>query len=91
MPASQQQKDFVAKRWGKTKLMLQSDSESESQAKRIAEMTKGEAANIITRLKHGAQSRYARAMKTAVRSDKASAKEALRRSREDVRIGPLLS
>ncbi|KAJ7293530.1 P-loop containing nucleoside triphosphate hydrolase protein [Mycena rebaudengoi] len=91
MPASQQQKDFVAKRWGKTKLMLQSDSESESQAKRIAEMTKGEAANIITRLKHGAQSRYARAMKTAMRSDKASAKEALRRSREDVRIGPLLS
>ncbi|KAJ6621692.1 P-loop containing nucleoside triphosphate hydrolase protein [Mycena sp. CBHHK59/15] len=87
-PASEQQKKFVAKRWGKK---MESESEADNQAKRIAALTKGDAANIITRLKHGAQSRYDKKIKTAMKTAKESTKEVLRRSREDVRVGPLSS
>ncbi|KAJ7125631.1 P-loop containing nucleoside triphosphate hydrolase protein [Mycena crocata] len=86
-PASEGQKVFVAKRWGKRKFY--SDSEDESKAERIEALTKGEAANIITRLKHGAQARYEKKVKVAKRTAEKSEKESLRRSREDVKVGPL--
>ncbi|KAJ7783732.1 P-loop containing nucleoside triphosphate hydrolase protein [Mycena maculata] len=86
-PASESQKNFVAKRWGKRK--FESDSESENKAEKIAKLTKGEAATIITRLKHGAQSRYEKKVKVALKTAKETEKEDLRRSREDVRVGPL--
>ncbi|KAJ7092677.1 P-loop containing nucleoside triphosphate hydrolase protein [Mycena epipterygia] len=87
-PASEQQKKFVEKRWGKRN--LDSGPEAESKSERIANMTKGEAANIISRLKHGAQSRYEKKVKVAMKSAQQSTKEELRRAREDVRVGPLL-
>jgi hypothetical protein len=52
MPASSNQKQFIAKRWGLAKTDM--DAASDPQFDRL---TKGEAANIITRLKHGAQVR----------------------------------
>lgn len=59
-PASDSQKAWVRKRSVKRDATLQSLQESVegSSAKpedRFAKMTKGEAANLITRLKHGAQ------------------------------------
>jgi ATP-dependent helicase IRC3 len=60
-PASDSQKAFISKRWStRTQSYYWGDGEEGSKAKitteeRIAKMTKGEAANIITRLKHGAQ------------------------------------
>ncbi|KAJ6575059.1 P-loop containing nucleoside triphosphate hydrolase protein [Mycena capillaripes] len=86
-PASETQKNFVAKRWGKRK--FDSDSDAESRAEKIATLTKGEAANIITRLKHGAQARYEKKVKVATKTAQKSEKEVIRRAREDVRVGPL--
>ncbi|KAJ7492668.1 P-loop containing nucleoside triphosphate hydrolase protein [Mycena latifolia] len=86
-PASDQQKKFVEKRWGKRK--LEADPEAESKAARLATLTKGEAANMISRLKHGAQARYEKKVKTAARTAQKSEKEVLRRAREDVRVGSL--
>jgi ATP-dependent helicase IRC3 len=51
-PASSNQKEFIAKRWGLAKAEMDVDSHL-----KIDQLTKGEAANIITRLKHGAQVR----------------------------------
>ncbi|EIW86776.1 P-loop containing nucleoside triphosphate hydrolase protein [Coniophora puteana RWD-64-598 SS2] len=49
MPASEAQKELVMKRWAKR------DIDPASIPERLEKLTKGEAANIITRLKHGAQ------------------------------------
>ncbi|KAF7347873.1 DEAD-box family helicase [Mycena venus] len=86
-PASEQQKNLVTKRWGKRR--FDSDADAESKAEKIATLTKGEAADIITRLKHGAQARYERKVKVAIKTAEKSEKEARRRAREDVRVGPL--
>ncbi|KAJ7103579.1 P-loop containing nucleoside triphosphate hydrolase protein [Mycena belliarum] len=88
-PASPQQKLFVEKRWGKRK--LENDPDAEDKAARLDRLTKGEAANIISRLKHGAQARYEKKVKTATRMALKSEKEGLRRAREDVRVGSLQS
>ncbi|KAJ7932447.1 P-loop containing nucleoside triphosphate hydrolase protein [Mycena leptocephala] len=85
--ASESQKNLVAKRWGKR--MFVSDSDAETKAEKIATLTKGEAANIITRLKHGAQARYEKKVQVAIKTAQKSEKEVLRRAREDVRVGPL--
>ncbi|KAK7064266.1 DEAD-box family helicase [Favolaschia claudopus] len=85
--ASEQQKQFVSKRWGKRR--FESDADAESKAQKIANLTKGEAANIITRLKHGAQARYEKQLKIQTKAAEKSDKEARRRAREDVRVGPL--
>lgn len=67
-PATDSQKSWVRKRLGKRDTTLQSlqEATNESIAKpddKFAKMTKGEAANIITRLKHGAQvSAYSNAL-----------------------------
>ncbi|KAJ7487550.1 P-loop containing nucleoside triphosphate hydrolase protein [Mycena galericulata] len=75
-PASEQQKKFVGKRWGKG-------------SSRRTRMPRGEAANIISRLKHGAQARYEKKVKVALKTARETEKEVLRRSREDVKVGPL--
>ncbi|KAJ7706233.1 P-loop containing nucleoside triphosphate hydrolase protein [Mycena rosella] len=87
-PATEGQKKFVAQRWGKRKL---DDPEGDTTAAKIATLTKGEAANIISRLKHGAQARYEKKVKIATRTAQKEEKEFLRRAREDVRVGPLSS
>lgn len=56
-PASEQQRKFVAKRRGKI-----SDPEDDS-LEALGHLTKGQAANIITRLKHGAKVRQIQALK----------------------------
>lgn len=52
--ATEKQKALVGKRWLKSNSLGDAVSENE-RLSRIAVMTKGEAANIIVRLKHGAQ------------------------------------
>jgi len=57
-PATEQQNKFITKRWGKHQLRqdnFDSNGEPLAPERRMATLTKGEAANIITRLKHGAQ------------------------------------
>ncbi|TFY67144.1 hypothetical protein EVJ58_g1811 [Rhodofomes roseus] len=56
---------------------------------RIENMTKGEAANIISRIKFGAQVRYEKKAEVQRRAENARAKEELRAAREHVRVGPL--
>lgn len=59
-PASESQRMFVAKRWNTRKVLTTAEGQA---AKRLPgdhelrSLKKGEAANIITRLKHGAQVR----------------------------------
>lgn len=53
LPATPGQKTFIAKRW--VKVQTGDHSDDISQELRIEKMSRGEAANIITRLKHGAQ------------------------------------
>uniref|UniRef100_A0A0W0F5M0 P-loop containing nucleoside triphosphate hydrolase protein n=1 Tax=Moniliophthora roreri TaxID=221103 RepID=A0A0W0F5M0_MONRR len=78
-PATQQQMQFVNKRLSK----------SFGEADPPKQLTKGEAANIITRLKHGAKSRYQKKAKAAQIAAKVTEREANRRAREIVRVGPL--
>jgi hypothetical protein len=52
-PATDAQKKFVIARWSNSK--LRNPMKSEDLEAKIRNMTKGEAANVITRLKHGAQ------------------------------------
>lgn len=51
-PASEAQKKFILKRWVKSHM---SDKEK---MERLEVMNKGDAANVITRLRHGAQVRF---------------------------------
>ncbi|KAF8577888.1 P-loop containing nucleoside triphosphate hydrolase protein [Ramaria rubella] len=54
LPASLNQKTFISKRWGVVK---DEGEDGPLNDPRVDHLTKGEAANIITRLKHGAQVR----------------------------------
>ncbi|CAK5280205.1 unnamed protein product [Mycena citricolor] len=87
-PASEQQKQFVARRWGSNKL----DSEEEAQRKkeRVEKLTKGEAGIIITRLKHGAKGRHEKKVRKATKAALLDEKEQTRRAREVVQVGPLI-
>lgn len=60
LPASEQQKELVAKRWGKQRASFVDSESGDDRSERIKRLTKGEAANILTRLKHGAQVRSSR-------------------------------
>lgn len=51
MEATSGQKDFIRKRWSRAK----DEPENSKIQLTIDKLTRGEAANIITRLKHGAQ------------------------------------
>ncbi|KZW02674.1 P-loop containing nucleoside triphosphate hydrolase protein [Exidia glandulosa HHB12029] len=55
-PASDGQKEFIAKRWGlrSTKAAMVTTAEHEQKQQQVSKMTKGDAGNIISRLKHGA-------------------------------------
>ncbi|KAJ7630892.1 P-loop containing nucleoside triphosphate hydrolase protein [Roridomyces roridus] len=88
-PASEQQKKLVAKRWNKRKFD-ESDSEADSRAERLANLTKGEAANMIARIKHGAVKRHETRVKESAKTARETEKENLRRARETVQVGPLL-
>ncbi|KAJ7071080.1 P-loop containing nucleoside triphosphate hydrolase protein [Mycena amicta] len=85
-PATEQQKQLVAKRWGKR---LDSDGTRQEKDDKIANLTKGEAATILTRLKNGALSRFDKELSKAKKIAQKGEKEALRRERETVRVGPL--
>lgn len=52
-------------------------------------LTKGEAANLITRFKHGVQAYYEKKMVEQKKAAKAIAKERLRVHSQIVRVGPL--
>jgi len=52
-------------------------------------LTKGEAANLITRFKHGVQAYYEKKMVQQEKAAKAIAKEQLRINSQVVRVGPL--
>ncbi|KAI0322660.1 P-loop containing nucleoside triphosphate hydrolase protein [Amylostereum chailletii] len=90
-PASASQKQFVAKKWGvRPQAVLNSGSVDElAYPDRVKKLTKGEAANIITRLKHGAQTRYSKKVRELRKATQAAMKENLRQARERVRVGPL--
>ncbi|KAG7099100.1 hypothetical protein E1B28_000974 [Marasmius oreades] len=77
-PATEQQMQFVNKH------ILKSGATTRSRT-----ITKGEAANIITRLKHGAKSRHQKKAKASAKELKFAEQEANRRSRELVQVGPL--
>lgn len=91
-PASAAQKLFVAKRWGYVHKSVQDfreHSEGDVFPERLKNLTKGEAATIITRLKHGAQGRYIKKLMAHRKLEIADAKEKHRQAREHVRVGPL--
>jgi len=54
-PATESQKTFVESRWKKAPKSVQGEvAHDAARSLRIQRLTKGEAANIITRIKHGA-------------------------------------
>ncbi|KZT02640.1 P-loop containing nucleoside triphosphate hydrolase protein [Laetiporus sulphureus 93-53] len=91
--ATDSQKAFIRKRWKireSDEFMEHiADEQQQDKAQKLSRLTKGEAANIITRLKHGAQSRYEKKVKQQQRAMKALQKERLRKAREHVEVGPL--
>ncbi|KAI9512926.1 P-loop containing nucleoside triphosphate hydrolase protein [Russula earlei] len=95
-PASPAQTSLVAKRWGYVNKVVQnirgtSDNGDSLLPERLRNLTKGEAAYIITRLRHGGQRRYIKKTATHQKLLAAEAKEMQRRAREHVRVGPLVS
>ncbi|KAG6842252.1 hypothetical protein C0991_000222 [Blastosporella zonata] len=86
MPATDEQKTMLQKRWSKP---TAEDAGETSQTEKIGRMTKGQAANIITRLKHGAKKRYEKKLKVLAKAASLSVKEQMRRNREVVEVGPL--
>ncbi|KAL0951262.1 hypothetical protein HGRIS_007976 [Hohenbuehelia grisea] len=84
-PATPDQKELVARKWRN----YADDSSGKSLEERLANLTKGEAANVITRLKHGALRRYNEKMRAEKKKVQIESKERLRRSREVVKVGPL--
>ncbi|KAF8272905.1 P-loop containing nucleoside triphosphate hydrolase protein [Lactarius quietus] len=91
-PATPAQKLFVAKRWGyihKSVEDFREQSDGDVFPERLKLLTKGEAAHIITRLKHGAQRRYAKKIMVHRKLEIADEKEKQRQARERVCVGPL--
>ncbi|OAX44240.1 P-loop containing nucleoside triphosphate hydrolase protein [Rhizopogon vinicolor AM-OR11-026] len=82
-PATDSQKAVIHKR--RIKRALDQNAAAET----LQNMTKGEAANIITRLKHGAQAHYEKKTKEAKKTSQLAEKERRRRERETVQVGPL--
>lgn len=80
-PASSRQRAFVEKRLG-----LRADS---SELSRIANMTKGEASIILTRMTHGAKARWQREAKRQNKLIEKEQKIEQRRRKETVAVGKL--
>ncbi|VDB99642.1 unnamed protein product [Peniophora sp. CBMAI 1063] len=85
-PATSTQKAWISKRWGVKPLPEESNEEFPA---RIKNLTKGEANNIISRLKNGALTRYATKIKEQNKVLAIELKERKRLAREHVRVGPL--
>ncbi|KAF8640629.1 hypothetical protein AX17_000289 [Amanita inopinata Kibby_2008] len=88
-PASDGQKQLIAKRWGNRSSMYRGIGWEEEKMQKIQNLTKGQAANILTRLKHGAQARFEKKQKENIKMLNVVEKEKMRRAREDVKVGPL--
>ncbi|KAF9650534.1 P-loop containing nucleoside triphosphate hydrolase protein [Thelephora ganbajun] len=89
-PATENQKTFVASRWNKAPKYAQGETTHDAaHSLRIQKLTKGEAANVITRIKHGAMSRYEYKMKAMKKEEQLLLKELRRQAREVVTVGPL--
>ncbi|TDL28609.1 P-loop containing nucleoside triphosphate hydrolase protein [Rickenella mellea] len=88
-PASQSQRDFLSKRLNSRRKAQETDPHPTESTFDAGQLTKGEAANIITRLKHGAQSRYTGKARQAAKGRKIETKERARKEREVVEVGPL--
>jgi ATP-dependent helicase IRC3 len=84
-PASDAQKTLVSKRWSK----IYPGMEDERRTEMLENLTKGEAADIITRLRHGSQERFKKKLKQAAKEMHEMNKEQSRRAREDVKVGLL--
>ncbi|KAH9898317.1 P-loop containing nucleoside triphosphate hydrolase protein [Cubamyces lactineus] len=90
--ATDSQKQFIMKRWKARKVLAVADGQRKALLATedgLKTLKKGEAANIITRLKHGAQMRYENRQKALAKVALASEKEARRRAREKVEVGLL--
>ncbi|KAL6860152.1 putative ATP-dependent helicase IRC3 [Amphichorda felina] len=79
LPPTQGQLDFINKLRGSTKPL------------RVQDLTKGRAADMITKLKHGARGRFAKIEAEQRRQLKQSAVADARDGRERVRVGPLVA
>lgn len=79
-PASPSQKTVILKRWGKRR---------DDTTQKVETFSKGEAANIITRLRHGAQAYYEKKAKETRKQSLVAEKESERQKRELVQVGPL--
>ncbi|KAJ3479603.1 hypothetical protein NLI96_g8938 [Meripilus lineatus] len=92
-PATPNQKALIRKKWSKKYTNIVdiqiNGKKEEEKLQKIATMLKGEAANIITRLKHGAQARYEKKNKQTMKVARLVAKENKRKAREHVEVGPL--
>lgn len=82
--ASDNQKNFIQKRRVKRAL------DQDAAAATLQNITKGEAANIITRLKHGAKAHYEKKAREAKKIFQLAEKERQRKERETVQVGPLV-
>ncbi|TFB03114.1 Putative mitochondrial ATP-dependent helicase irc3 [Trichoderma ghanense] len=77
LPPTQGQVDFINKLRGKSRPLTS------------AELTKGKAADMITKLKHGARGQFARMEAEQRRRERTRYSLETRRDREHVRVGPL--
>ncbi|OSD03148.1 P-loop containing nucleoside triphosphate hydrolase protein [Trametes coccinea BRFM310] len=91
-PATDSQRQFILKRWKARKVPVGGDIQGKvlvASEDGLQNLKKGEAANIITRLKHGAQSRHEKRRKEELKAALVIEKEAKRRAREEVKVGLL--
>jgi len=65
--------------------------EEEQKTEMLDKLTKGNAADIITRLKHGCLGRFKKKLKEAAKAIDEMTKEQSRRAREEVKVGLLQS
>lgn len=79
-PASPSQKTVILKRRGKRR---------DDTTQKVETLSKGEAADIITRLRHGAQAYYEKKAKEKRKQSLVADKERERQKRELVQVGPL--
>ncbi|KAF9044603.1 hypothetical protein BDZ89DRAFT_1155754 [Hymenopellis radicata] len=90
-PASYGQIAFITWRWKIDRKIDPElrDSVTKRRAERLEKLTKGEAANLIIRLKHGAMAIHRKKAKAAAQLKQLVSKEKERRSRANVSVGPL--
>ncbi|KAI0651935.1 P-loop containing nucleoside triphosphate hydrolase protein [Trametes meyenii] len=95
-PATDAQKQFLMKRWKARTVFNLEDASRKAPAaseKDLRSLRKGEAANMITRLKHGAQAcltaRFEKRQKALAKAALSAEKEMRGRARHHVKVGPL--